>query len=75
MASKLRNKINNAIQIDNELVENEIQYLENYKTEKIRREIIKSKVLQLIHSENMEAQIKENIELGRKATKSILSNK
>lgn len=75
MSSKIRNKINLAKQKDNEIVEQEIVCYENAKKEKFRQNMLKIKVKELSEMENYDEIIKNNIELGKKYTLTILQNK
>ena len=69
------NKINLAKQTDNEIVEQEIVCYENAKKEKFRQNMLKIKVKELSEMENYDEIIKNNIELGKKYTLTILTNK
>jgi hypothetical protein len=72
MSQRIRNKINNAIKAADELMETEIQAAEEIQREKIRKEIIRCKVMQLTKMENYEEQIKENMLIGQKLTNELL---
>ena len=74
MSNKIKNKINLAKQIDNEIVEQEIVCYENAKKEKFRQNMLKIKVKELSEMENYDEIIKHNIELGKKYTQEILQN-
>ena len=75
MSNKIRNKINLAKQTDNDIVEQEIVCYENAKKEKFRQNMLKIKVKELSEMENYDEIIKNNIELGKKYTLTILTNK
>jgi len=73
MSNKIKNKINLAKQIDNDIVEQELICYENAKKEKFKQNMLQIKVKELSEMENYDEIIKNNIELGKKYTREILN--